>query len=150
MRGPGKEQPEPVETIRPGALSALLELLVRAPEPETDVDWDQELRPGAVVARFELVRELGRGGFGVVFEARDRELGRAVALKFIRGGRGVDLRKDRLLAEAEAAARLSHPNIVTLHDVGRTEYCPYLVLELLHGETLARRWCGQTRRPGSG
>ena len=47
--------------------------------------------------------------------------------------------EDRLLREAEAAARLSHPNIVTIHDVGRSEFGPYLILELLHGNTLARR-----------
>jgi serine/threonine protein kinase/tetratricopeptide (TPR) repeat protein len=97
------------------------------------------LRPGAVVGRFELVRELGRGGFGVVWEARDRELGRAVAFKAVRAGGDPGLREERLLREAEAAARLSHPNIVTLLDVGRSEHGPYLVLELLRGTTLAGR-----------
>ncbi len=90
-----------------------------------------------VIGRFELMRELGRGGFGVVYEARDRELGRTVAFKAVRAGSGP--REDRLLREAEAAARLSHPNIVTLFDVGHSEHGPYLVLELLRGQTLARR-----------
>jgi len=127
------------ETVRVGALSALLQDLVHADAPEPVSTWDAALKPGAIVGWFELVREIGRGGFGVVWEARDRDLGRAVALKAVRPGARADLREERLLREAEAAARLSHPNIVTLHDVGRTEHGPYLVLELLRGEALTRR-----------
>jgi hypothetical protein len=104
--------------------------------------WDTVLRPGAVVGRFELVRELGRGGFGVVWEARDLQLGRAVAFKAMRRRRPSEQSGHRLVHEAAAAARLSHPNIVTLHDIGRGEYGPYLVLELLRGEPLARRLDG--------
>ena len=91
------------------------------------------------MGRFELLREVGRGGFGVVYEARDRELGRRVAFKVVRPGSRGALREEQVLREAEAAARLSHPNLVTLHDVGRCEQGPYLVLELLRGETLAER-----------
>jgi len=91
------------------------------------------------MGRYELVREIGRGGFGVVWEARDRELGREVALKAVGPGGRLDLREERLLREAEAAARLSHPNIVTLFDAGRSEQGPYLVMELLRGETLAKQ-----------
>jgi serine/threonine protein kinase len=97
------------------------------------------LRPGTVVGRFEIVREVGRGGFGVVYEALDRQLGRSVAIKFIRAGRHLDLREERLLREAESAASLSHPNIVSLYDLGRSEHGPYLVLEFLRGETLTER-----------
>ncbi len=125
--------------VRPGALSALLEELARAPADETGAAWDRGLHPGAVFGRFELVREVGRGGFGVVYEAKDRSLGRTVAFKAVRAGRDASLREELLLREAEAAARLSHPNIVTLHDVGRSEHGPFLVLELLHGRTLAQR-----------
>ncbi len=82
----------------------------------------------------------------MVFEAVDRELARRVAFKAIRPGRraaaspGAAAAEDAWLRrEAEAAAQLAHPNIVTLHDLGTSEDGPYLVLELLHGETLAER-----------
>jgi len=97
------------------------------------------------VGRFEILRELGRGGFGVVYEALDLQLGRLVAFKALHAG-NPSRERDRgaqLQAEAEAAARLSHPNIVTLHDIGISADPPYLVLELLRGETLAERLrCG--------
>ncbi len=112
---------------------------MRTPESAPGSAWDRVLRPGFVIGRFELVREVGRGGFGVVYEARDRELGRMVAFKAICGGDRPNVREERLLQEAEAAARLSHPNVVTLHDVGRSEHGPYLVLELLHGSSLSAR-----------
>jgi tetratricopeptide (TPR) repeat protein len=136
--GPVKEEAAP-SGVRPGEVSALLAELAHAPPAGLGEGWDRWLRPGAVVGRFELVREIGRGGFGVVWEARDRELGRTVAFKAVRAGDRAGLREERLLREAEAAARLSHPNIVTLFDVGRCEHGPYLVLEMLRGQTLADR-----------
>jgi len=125
--------------VRPGQLSALLQKLAHVSEEGLGGSWELGLRPGAVFGRFELLREIGRGGFGVVWEARDRELGRLVAFKAVRAGRQEALREERLLAEAEAVARLSHPNIVSLFDVGHAEQGPYLVLELLRGETLEAR-----------
>src|SRR5512147_314559 len=128
------------EPVRAGTLTGILQQIAETPEVALGQRWDEKLRPGAVVAgRFELVREIGRGGFGIVYEARDRQLGRTVAFKAVRAGERAALREERLVREAEAAARLSHPNIVTLHDVGRTDHGPYLVLELLRGETLADR-----------
>ena len=115
-------------------MSALLEELAEAPE----VRPGSGIGPGTVIgARFEVLRELGRGGFGVVFEARDRELGRLVAVKVVRPRRGVD--PGMLRAEAEAAAALHHPNIVTVHDLGSSGGEGWLVLELLRGETLEER-----------
>ncbi len=123
-------------------LSAVLAELARTPEAEVDVSagWTPGLRPGDVVGKFQLQRELGRGGFGVVYEALDRELGRTVAFKAVRPGRLITGRSGQWLqAEAEAVARLNHPNIVTLHDFGRGPSGPYLIFELLRGETLQDR-----------
>ncbi len=124
--------------VRPGAISALLEKICHTPE-ERDARSGAAFHSGQVVGRFELVREIGRGGFGVVYEARDRELRRTVAFKSVRVGGALDARQQRLLYEAEAAARLAHPNIVTLYDVGHCDHGPYLVLELLRGQTLGEK-----------
>ncbi len=130
---------DPSRAPKPGALTALLQEIAEAPEEAQGAAWTAVLRPGAVVGRFELVRELGHGGFGVVWEAKDLDLGRLVAFKAVKAGSRTGLREERLLREAEAAARLAHPNIVTLFDAGRAEQGPYLVLELLQGQTLADR-----------
>jgi len=119
--------------VKPGALTALLKQVVGTPE-QGEVE-PPSLFPGTVVGRFEVVREVGRGGFGVVYEARDRELGRQVALKIIRPGTA-SLEEGRVAREAEAIARLAHPNLITLYDVGRSDGRPYLVFEFLRGRTL--------------
>src|SRR5512144_2710328 len=129
----------PEDGITPGRLTALLQQIAAVSEVEPETGWVTWLAPGAVVGRFELVREIGRGGFGVVWEARDRDLGRSVAFKAVRAGGRTAVREERLLREAEAAARLAHPNLVTLFDLGRSEHGPYLVLELLQGRTLEER-----------
>jgi hypothetical protein len=136
------ERPPDAESdpVVPGALTELMTRLARTPEAEAADVAARRLHPGLVLGRFELVRELGRGGFGIVFEARDLQLGRRVALKAIRPGeRSAQLGEAALQREAEAAAQLAHPNIVTLHDVGSWEGGPYLVMELLRGEVLEAR-----------
>jgi hypothetical protein len=126
--------------VRPGALSELMEALARTPEFDAAEAWARSLHPGLVIGRFELVREIGRGGFGLVFEAQDRRLGRRVALKAMRPGEHpARLQRAWLQREAEAAAQLNHPNIVTLFDVGSWEGGPYLIMELLRGEGLEAR-----------
>src|SRR5512137_296168 len=144
--GKGSADGRPASEPRPRSISSLLEDLVSpdGPSPGDAAAWVPAPSPGTVVGRFEIVRELGRGGFGVVYEALDRELGRSVAFKLLQASVQPSAREERLLREAETAARLSHPNIVTLFDVGRCEYGPYLVLELLHGETLSRRLAAGT------
>lgn len=100
-----------------------------------------EAAVGRRIGRFELVAVLGRGQFGVVYRARDTQLGRMVAVKVMRraGRQDRPIRETLFQTEAAAAARLQHPNIVTLHDYGEFEGAPYLILELLEGETLRSR-----------
>lgn len=128
------------ESRDPGSLSRLLEELAEVPRPDLPAAYAAGLRPGASVGRFIIEREIGRGGFGVVYAALDPELGRTVALKLLKPG-STPARKggDWLRREAEAVARLAHANIVTLHDFGRAPDGAYLVFELLRGETLAER-----------
>jgi hypothetical protein len=100
------------------------------------------LAPGQVLdLTYELVERLGGGGMGIVFRARDHRLGRDVAVKALRatGGPEDDHLRRLFEREARATAQLLHPNIVTLHHVGEHAGHPYLVLELLTGETLAAR-----------
>lgn len=123
-----------------GDLSQLLEDLARVPRLPVPERHFEGLAAGQVVGRFVIEREIGRGGFGVVYAARDPELGRAVALKLLRPGIGLARSDaDWLRREAEAVARLNAPNIVTLHDSGRSEHGVYLVFELLDGEGLDAR-----------
>jgi eukaryotic-like serine/threonine-protein kinase len=124
--------------VAPGAFSALLEELARGPAPRPGDDVRPWPLPGTVIGRFELLREVGHGGFGVVYEARDRELQRSVAFKLVRPGR-LQIGEEQFKREAEVIARFSHPNLVTIFDVGRSDYGPYLVLELLRGQTLQAR-----------
>ena len=137
---PGSGEPSPTQTRR-GGITALMLDLAQGPREEDDAEWRRVLFAGAIIGRFELVREIGRGGFGLVFEAKDRELGRLVAFKAVKPGRfsQVRLRKEQLQREAEAIAQLSHPNIVQIYDVGRCESGPFLILELLRGQTLHGR-----------
>src|SRR5512139_2462114 len=98
--------------------------------------------PESRIGRYEIVREIGRGAMGVVYEARDPALDRTVALKVIQPTVGGDLARvaeERFIAEAQIAARLQHPGIVVVHDVGKDDATGsmFIALELLRGETLA-------------
>ncbi len=89
---------------------------------------------------FELTAELGRGGMGVVYQARQKSLNRVVALKMVRDVHlATPADRARFRAEAEAAARLHHPNIVTVHEVGTAAGQAYFCMEYVAGETLAQR-----------
>jgi serine/threonine protein kinase len=115
------------------------------------VDSPPMLVPGQVLGEtYELIDRLGGGGMGVVFRARDRRLGRDVAVKVLRPGADDGAHVRRLFErEARATAQLLHPNIVTLHHVGEHAGHPYLVLELLAGETLAARLARRKRLPAA-
>lgn len=101
----------------------------------------RELSPGERVGRYRVLRAIGAGGVGEVYSARDQTLGRAVALKILRGNVvGVDRAHERFLFEARVTASFRHPNIITVHDVGETDDGrPWVALELLSGETLRAR-----------
>jgi serine/threonine protein kinase len=93
-----------------------------------------QLDAGARIHQYELIRELGRGGMGVVWAARDTKLGRRVAIKFLlEATRAV---ADRFLSEARATAQCNHDNIVIIHEVDELEGMPYMVLEFLEGQPL--------------
>src|SRR5882672_9151105 len=96
-----------------------------------------------VVGRYQLQRQLGVGGGGSVFVAVDPELRRDVAVKLIRCTS--ERHRERALAEACALAKLSHPNVVPVHDVGATDTHVYLVMELLRGASLRELAAGERK-----
>ena len=98
------------------------------------------LAPGTRLGPYEIVAAIGAGGMGEVYSARDRRLDRSVAVKTLSASiAGSPDARQRFEREAKAISRLSHPHICALFDVGREGDVEYLVMELLEGETLARR-----------
>ncbi|MGE0713546.1 MAG: protein kinase [Planctomycetota bacterium] len=94
-----------------------------------------ELRPGDALGPYRIEGELGRGGMGVVYRVRHPELG-PLALKLILTTRASPVELERFAREAEALARVQHPHVVRVHQLGRAAQGPYLVTELVEGETL--------------
>ncbi|MDL2336203.1 MAG: protein kinase, partial [Pseudomonadota bacterium] len=89
------------------------------------------------VGRYQIHERLGRGGMATVFKAHDPSIGRDVAIKFLHASLCEEPEyRSRFLSEARAAGGLSHPNIVTVHDVGEIDGRPYMAMELLDGQTL--------------
>src|SRR5205085_418788 len=96
--------------------------------------------PAARFGRYEIVAPIGHGGMGEVWAARDTELDRLVALKFL-SPETVFRQEEHLTREARAASALNHPNIVTVHEVIQHEHNPIIVMELVEGDAL-RAMCG--------
>jgi len=101
-------------------------------------DPDLKQKPVTRIAHFELLQRLGMGGFGTVWKAHDTKLDRAVALKIPRGGQLSADEVEEFLHEARVAARLRHPQIVSVHEIGRDGDTVYIVSDLVDGVSLAK------------
>ena len=105
-----------------------------------------DLGTGARIGRYVIIERVGTGAMGVVYGAYDPELDRKIALKLIKPGQGIkDTAKARLLREAKAIARLSHPNVVAVHDVGVFEDQVFLAMEFVSGGTI-KSWLDEKPR----
>jgi serine/threonine protein kinase len=127
--------------------SELPEALARLPRQRVERIDDARMANPTRVGRYKLLRRIGAGGMGVVFEAVDTELGRRVAVKMVRMRDGATAlsRQERLVHEARALARLDHPNVVTIHDVGVVDTAVYITMAYIEGVTLMT-WVRE-RRP---
>ena len=116
---------------------------LRAPAPE----------PDEIAGRYQIVQKLGAGAFGTVYKAKDRILGRMVAIKTIRleglaaAGAGLDELVNRFKREAMVSAQLKHPNIVTIYDIGESNGTSYLAMEFIDGVGLDRVIASAGRLP---
>src|SRR6185436_12954974 len=107
-----------------------------------------QLERGAMLGRYLVLHQLGEGGMGVVYSAYDPELDRKVAVKLISAGASEDLAGDgqaRLLREAQAMARVSHPNVIAVYDVGTLNNRVFVAMELVEGGTL-KDWIRAKKR----
>lgn len=118
------------------------------PARDSDTSRWKSLTLPTIIGDYELIEELGRGGMGVVFRARQISLDREVAIKMILRGRlASEADLQRFLAEASATARLQHPNIVPVYEAGDIEGRPFFSMQLVNGETLAERVINQGPLP---
>lgn len=110
-------------------------------------NWDSSQIP-ARIGSYQILEEIGRGGMGIVFRAKHLELQREVALKLIRSGEFANAEEiARFKAETEACARLQHPNIVPIYDVGEHHGLQFFTMAFIHGPTLLQRASGKPLEP---
>ena len=104
------------------------------------------IQPGTALGHYEVLSALGKGGMGEVFRAKDQKLGREIAIKVLGDVFGQDpVRVARFEREARAAAALNHPNICAIHEIGEHAGQPFIVMELIKGQTLEARLSKQGR-----
>jgi serine/threonine protein kinase len=109
----------------------------------------KEIVPGMTVAnRYEVLAEIGRGGMGTIFRARDVELDETVALKFLKGEIGADLAA-RFVQEIKTARKVNHPNVVRVFTMEKWQDHRFIVMEYIDGVSLPR-WMGRSPAPGRG
>jgi len=108
------------------------------------VTGEAEILHGSKIGRFVVVGELGKGGMGVVYAAHDRELDRQVALKVLRAAAATEEERMRMLREGQAMARVTHPNVITVYEVGVEGTLVFLAQELLDAGTLGH-WLEKPR-----
>ena len=114
-------------------------------DPSSTED-DETLAPGSRLGRYVVLEEIGAGGMGLVFSAYDPELNRKVALKLLRPRhRERKHTRSRLLKEAQALAKLAHPNVITVYDVGTLGERVFVAMELVEGDTL-KGWLDTKKR----
>jgi serine/threonine protein kinase len=139
---------ETITATGPRVPRAVQQLLATATQRAPGAPASEASVPGSRLGQYELIREIGRGGMGTVYLARDLRLGRLVAIKLLSRLGSYD--NARLLSEARVTARCNHENIVVIHDVGEHDQHPYMVLEYVAGQTL-RAWLDdRARRSGDG
>ena len=108
----------------------------------------ETISPNTTIAQYTIVSKLGEGGMGVVYRARDIKLGRDVAIKVLPASLSENAdRLSRFEQEAQAAGVLNHPNILSIYHIGTHDGAPYIVSELLEGETLRERLAGDALPP---